>query len=272
MALPGRFEHFLSKTSDKCLIMKVLCSFRKSVFQQIVNENREVVKPTGDVVNGFQRFTLIGKSTKAVMCSKCEQVDANFGKSATLDLNTYNSSWHQCVSASRKRHMAESILCESASFYSAQQEPQSGVIIEEIHVCDHEIKFTGPSKNFSFTISCLEEFSSHRDLQSHKQICPMRCQKDAFEEHNKFSTGKLVWNCLKKMKLGPALIKAMNDDLSSESNVDNGITKLRSSVTIHNCDVYGLSNTSNVHVVPKKEKNANRRDHYQIALNADDIR
>ena len=254
--------------------MKILFSSMKSVFNQIALENREVIKPIGNDVNGFQRFTLIGKTTRAVICSKCFQVDADFSKTAmtALDLNQYNSSWHTCISTSRKRHMAESVLCQSESFHSAVQEQPSGVVFDEHRVCDFAIKFSDPLEKTSFSISCLEEFSTHRDLLMHKQICPMRCQNDAFNEHNAASTGKLIWKCLKKMNLGSALIKAINDDLSTTSNVESGITKLRSSVTIQNCDVYGLSNTSNLHIVPKKVTHVDRRDHYQVALNADDIR
>ena len=242
------------------------------MFNQIVLENKEVIKPIGNEVNGFQRFTVIGRTTRAVICSKCFQVDSDFSKKASLDLNRYNSSWHTCVSASRKRHMAESILCESASFHSAVQEQSNEAVTEEFRICDNAIKFSDPSEKYSFSISCLEEFSTNRDLQLHKQICPMRCQNEAFNHHNSMATGKLVWKCLKKMNLGSALIKAMNDDISTSSNVDSGISKLRSSVTIHDCDVYGLSNTSSVHVVPKKEPHSDRRDHYQVALNANDIR
>ena len=234
--------------------------------------NPEVIKPIGEIVNGFQHFSLIGRQTKALICSKCFVIDGNFSKKKTIDLNQYNSSWHQCISEARKRHLAESLFCESDSFHSAQ-ESTSGAIIEEIRICDNAIKFTDPSKKFTFSISCLEEFSSHQDLNKHKQICSMRCQNEAFEYHNTASTSKLLWNCLKQMNMASGIIKAMNDDLSNgESQVDYGLTKLRSSVTIHNCDVYGLTNSSNLHVVPKKEKNANRRDHYQIALNADDLR
>jgi len=230
-----------------------------------------VIKPIGDDVNGFKRFTLIGKTSRAVICSKCFQVDSDFS-TKSLDLNRYNSSWHSCASVTRKRHMAESILCESASFHSAVQDQSGEAVIEEIRICDHAIKFSDPSEKYSFSLNCLEEFTTKRDLQLHKQICPMRCQNQAFNHNNSMATGKLVWKCLKKMNLGSALIKAINDDLSTTSNVDSGITKLRSSVTIHNCDVYGLSNTSSLHVVPKKETHVDRRDHYQVALNADDIR
>ena len=246
--------------------------FPSSIFNQIFHENPEVIKPIGDIVNGFQRFNLIGRQAKAVKCARCNQIDANFSKRETIDLNQYNSSWHDCISESRKRHIAESLFCESDSFHSAQEDT-SGAVIEEIRICENAIKFRDSSKNFSFSISCLEEFSSYGDLQKHKQICPMRCQNQAFEYHNTASTSKLIWNCLKKMNLASGLIKAMNDDLSNgESHCDFGLTKLRSSVTIHNCDVYGLTNTSNLHIVPKKEKNTTRRNHYQIALNADDLR
>ena len=223
-------------------------------------------------MNGFQRFHLIGRATKAVICSKCNTIDANFSKRETLNLGQYNSSWHQCISESRKRHIVGSLLCESESFHSAQELP-SGAVIEEIRVCDNEIKFSDPLKKYSFSLSCLEEFSTHSDLQKHKQICSMRCKNEAFETHNSASTSKLMWNCMKQMNLASGIIKAANDDLSSsQSLVDHGLTKLQSSVTVHNCDVYGLSNSSSLHIVPKKEKNADRRDHYQIALNADDLR
>ena len=243
-----------------------------SIFTQIFHENPEVIKPIGAVVNGFQLFNLIGRQTRAVMCASCNQIDANFSKRDKIDLNKYNSSWHVCTSESRKRHIAESLFCESDSFHSAQEDP-SGAVIEEIRICENVIKFTDPSKKFNFSISCSEEFPSHSDLQKHKQICSMRCQNEAFEDHNTASTSKLIWNCLKRMNLASGIIKAMNDDLSNgDSHADYGLTKLRSSVTIHNCDVYGLRNTSNLHIVPKKEKNTTRRDHYQIALNADDLR
>ena len=62
------------------------------------------MKKVGEPVNGFSRFTLMGQSTHAVICDRCDTIDANFNSREAVNLETYPADLHVCVSRERKRH------------------------------------------------------------------------------------------------------------------------------------------------------------------------
>ena len=73
------------------------------LFNKIRSTNGEVIKKLGDPINGFSRFTLIGQSTHAVICDRCDVIDANFGIRNKVDLEKYPAELHVCPSRERKR-------------------------------------------------------------------------------------------------------------------------------------------------------------------------
>ena len=139
-------------------------------------------------------------------------------------------------------------------------------------LCSNQIKFVDHQQNLKFTISCQEEHATLRDLQAHKMRCPARNKNNAFNDSHEHETAKLFWKSMKASGLAAALIKVINEDLTSESLVQHGISKLRSDVAVKNCDLFALKNSSTLHCVKRKEKNTSRRGRDLIQLNSDDIR
>ena len=74
------------------------------IFNKIRKSNAEVIKKTGDPINGFSRFTLVGRQTCAVICDRCDVIDASFGNRDKINLETYPGELHVCLSRERKRH------------------------------------------------------------------------------------------------------------------------------------------------------------------------
>ena len=139
-------------------------------------------------------------------------------------------------------------------------------------ICDNRIKFTDPEQNLRITIDCLAEHASLKELQTHKMRCKARNQNNAFQESHQHETAKLIWESMKSADLAAALIKVINEDLTTKSLVPYGITKLRSDVAVKSCDLFSLKNSSTLHCVKKKEKNSERRGRDEIQLNSADIR
>ena len=139
-------------------------------------------------------------------------------------------------------------------------------------ICDNRIKFTDAEQNLKISIDCLAEHASLKELQSHRMRCKVRNQNHAFQKSHQHETAKMIWDSMKSADLAAALIKVINEDLTSQSLAQHGITKLRSDVAVKNCDLFALKNSSTLHCVKKKEKNSERRGKDLIQLNSADIR
>ena len=177
--------------------------------------------------------------------------------------------------------ITESLLASdsSESFHSIPETPSVASSIQDQpsfqipnFLCNNQIKFVDCEQNLKFRISCQEEHSTLKDLQSHKMRCPARNQNNSFNDSHQHETAKLIWKSMKASGLAAALIKVINEDLTSQSLVQYGITKLRSDVAVKNCDLFALKNSSTLHCVKKKEKNTSRRGKDLIQLNSADIR
>ena len=153
---------------------------------------------------------------------------------------------------------------------SSNQEPPSFQV--PTFICDNKISFTDADQNLKVTIDCLEQFSTHKDLQAHKMRCKARNQNKALNVSHQYQTASMMWKSMKYAGLGSALLKVANDDLTTQSNVQYGITKLHTDVAVKHCDLFALSGTSSLHCVKKKEKNVSRRGRDLIQLNSEDIR
>ena len=83
--------------------IKIVQSGSTDIFNQIRSSNREVIKKIGEPVNGFSKFTLMGQTTHAVICDRCDVIDANLNDREPVNLETYRADLHVCVSRERKR-------------------------------------------------------------------------------------------------------------------------------------------------------------------------
>lgn len=79
-------------------------SGKTELFSKILRLNPEVAAKVGDVVNGFSKFTILGRTVNAVICVKCNEVDANFGPRENINLVEYKAHLHECTSIIRQRH------------------------------------------------------------------------------------------------------------------------------------------------------------------------
>ena len=139
-------------------------------------------------------------------------------------------------------------------------------------ICDNKISFHDPDQNLKMTIDCMEEFSTYKDLQAHKMRCKARNKNNAFNDSHHHETASMMWKSMKSAGLAAALLKVINEDVTTQSNVQHGITKLHSDVAVKHCDLFALKNSSTLLCIQKKEKNVNRRGRDQIQLNSEDIR
>ena len=64
----------------------------------------------GEPVNDFSRFTILGRQAQAVICIKCNLIDANFGPQSKIELLEYDAHLHQCVSDERRNHLVKVII------------------------------------------------------------------------------------------------------------------------------------------------------------------
>ena len=169
----------------------------------------------------------------------------------------------------------QSIVCESASFFSAQDfagpsGTQSFLLPKQL--CDHQIVFNDQEQNLRFSIQCLEECQTAAEINRHKTKCSMRCGTKAFEQAHTHETAKIFWEAIKNTGLAPSLLKVINEDLSNGSCAQAGVTKLRSNVCMKNIDVYGLNNSSTLHFAKSQNRMHDRLAKQEISLNSEDIR
>ena len=82
------------------------------------------MKKVGDPVNGFSRFTLVGRNANAVICDRCDVIDANLPSRGDVSLQDYPADLHLCVSRERKRHQVMgSYLSFKAHIFSNDKYP-----------------------------------------------------------------------------------------------------------------------------------------------------
>ena len=134
------------------------------------------------------------------------------------------------------------------------------------------MQFYDEQQNLRLTIDCLEECATLNEINRHKKKCGLRNQKKGLEPAHTHETGKVLWTAIKNLGLASSLLKVINDDLSSGSCAEFGITKLQSDVGVKGLDVYGLDNSATLHFAKKHEKHHERRGKDQINLNSEDIR
>ena len=134
------------------------------------------------------------------------------------------------------------------------------------------MQFNDEQQNLRLTIDCLEERATLSDINRHKTKCCLRNQNKGLEPAHTHETAKILWTAMKNRGLASSLLKVINDDLSSGSCAEYGITKLQSNVCVKALDVYGLDNSSSLHFAKKHEKHQDRRGKDQITLNSEDIR
>ena len=79
-------------------------SGKSEMFTKILRMNPEIATKVGEVVNGFSRFTILGRNVCAVICMQCNEVDANFGPRENINLAEYKAHLHECTSITRQRH------------------------------------------------------------------------------------------------------------------------------------------------------------------------
>ena len=162
-----------------------------------------------------------------------------------------------------------------SSFYSANEAPsiqsENSFQVPKF-ICKNRIEFVDPNQNIRIRIDCQEEQSSAKDNRQHKMKCLTRNQSKAFKDAHQHETASLIWNSLKANGLAAALVKVINDDLTNNTLVEHGITKLRTDVGVKHCNLYALKNSSSLHCVKKQEKNVSRRGRDEIELNSDDLR
>ena len=166
-------------------------------------------------------------------------------------------------------------MCESASFFSAQEFPgpsgtQSFLLPKQL--CDHQIVFNDQQKNLRFSIQCLQECQTASEISLHKKKCSLRCGTKAFEQAHTHETAKIFWEAIKNTGLAPSLLKVINEDLTNGSCAQAGVTKLRSNVCIKNIDVYGLNNSSTLHFAKSQNRKHDKLAKDEISLNSADIR
>ena len=162
-----------------------------------------------------------------------------------------------------------------SSFFSASEIPSiQGDSSFQVpnYICKNQIAFGDSNQKIKIRIDCLEEHSSIREHREHKKTCLARNQKNALKDAHQHETASLIWKSMKANGLAPALLKVINDDLTKNSLVDCGITKLRTDVGVKHCDLFALKNSSTLHCVKKHEKNTSRRGKDQIELSSEDIR
>ena len=77
------------------------------IFNKIASLNPEIPVKVGDVVNKFSRFTILGRKIQALMCTDCNEIDANFSATEIINMADYKAHLHVCSSPERKRHQAK---------------------------------------------------------------------------------------------------------------------------------------------------------------------
>ena len=90
-------------------IIDLLSSGRTEIFNKIAILNPAIPVKVGEVVNKFSRFTILGRKVQAVMCTDCNEIDANFSSTETINLAEYKAHLHVCSSPERKLHQAKVI-------------------------------------------------------------------------------------------------------------------------------------------------------------------
>ena len=101
--LPPLYNNIGFEVSVLSNSLRIITSGSSEVFNKIRTSNREVVKKIGDPINGFSRFTLIGRNSSAVICDRCDVIDANIPSRGEINLQEYPADLHVCVSRERKR-------------------------------------------------------------------------------------------------------------------------------------------------------------------------
>ena len=233
------------------------------------------MKKIGPQINGFSKFTIVGQQVNGVICTQCDSIDGNFGSRSEVDLERYPSNAHICLSNERKRHQAESVILESASFFSAddqsmQNEEASFVLPKQI--CKNQIVIEDNNEKMKISVDCLEEFPTLAEINRHKKKCPLRNKTAALNENHKHETARIFWNAMKNSGLASSLLKVINDDLLDGSAAEFGVSKLRSNVCVNKVDIFALDNSTSLHFAKKQEHHLSRRKSEEINLSSDDVR
>ena len=139
-------------------------------------------------------------------------------------------------------------------------------------LCTHQMQFNDQEQNLRLTIDCLQECPTLTDINRHKKKCCLRNQNKGLESAHTHETARVLWTAIKNLGLASSLLKTINDDLSTGSCAEFGITKLHSNVGVKGLDVYGLDNSATLHFAKKHEKHLDRRGKDLINLNSEDIR
>ena len=223
-----------------------------------------------------------GQNKSLYISSKIEKLIENFlltfSTVESLDSHQPNASFASDINSSFSDATDSDTTNSNASdssFYSANELPsnQSETSFQiPNYICKNQISFVDTIQNVKIRIDCQEEHSSMQEHRQHKMKCSMRNQKKALNDAHQHETASIIWNSMKRNGLGPALLKVINDDLTTNSLVEFGITKLRTDVAVKHCDLFALKNSSTLHCVKKHEKNTDRRGKDQIQLNSEDIR
>ena len=100
----------------------------------------------------------------------------------------------------------------------------------------------------------------------------MRNGSKAFDPAHSHETAKVLWKTIKNSGLAPSLIKVINEDLTTGSSAEFGITKLRSNICVKNIDVFALNNSSSLHFAKVQDRHHEYLKKHEISLNSNDIR
>lgn len=90
----------------------------------------------------------MGQTTHAVICDRCDVIDANLNDREPVNLENYRADLHVCVSRERKRH---------------QVRVQQTKKIKEYLICRHSYVKPFPQMNLLF--ASLQVSSQHQNLQ-----------------------------------------------------------------------------------------------------------
>ena len=244
-------------------------------FNEIALLNKNILRldETSSASHSFTTFSFLRRKARAFICRKCYQVDAEVVGRNELNIEDYKPN-HRCVGMERKRHMCESVILESESFFSMDSIDQSSTQSNgHREICEKSIQFDSIDSAIRMRIECLAENMTKSEAIAHKNICPVRTGNQTFSKDNVGNFVKLLWSIAKQSGADKALIDCINKDLMDNSHAENGISLLRNDVTIPNCDVYALDGYANYHVIHRLPSHKNRRrQKLEVSLSTLDIK
>ena len=247
------------------------------LFNDIVLMNRNLVQLDKEVSENhtFRRFSLLRRRVCGLICSQCFTVDSEFGEKSTLNLNEYKPD-HVCPSLQRKRHLSDSILLESDTFFDADSflaptVPTSSSDGKDI--CEKRMVFNDSELKLKLILECQEQDLTRQELCKHKQVCFCRYGTNGLSEKNIGKFASLIWGMMKKAGAATALVASINKDMKETSLADHGFTKIRSNVTVKNVDVFGIEGSPHFHLVHKNPNHVDRRKaEISVALSLREIK